>query len=389
MTAIRRHWWKATLPAGGLVLLLLVAGAGVEAHKGVISKYTYNDQVFPILRDRCGQCHVEGGPSPMSLVAYGDAFRWAEAIREELVSESMPPWHVDPDGPAVKGGYGISAKELDVLLTWATGGTPRNQEGNSTDPPPFTPNLKQWKSGPPDLAIPMEAASMLAAGIEEDIRDFTVATGLAVEKWIAAVDLLPGTPSMVRDAVISLENGPELAAWQPGDELIPAPNGVAFHLPAGAKLHLRMHYKKNWKDQGEALSDRSTLGLYFTERPSSGRALASFAVKAPEGSSERPSSKVEGTLNTAVEVVALRPAFDQPYGGAVIEAALPNGERVELLRLRGPRPQWYRRYWLVAPVKLPKGTKVTLAVTSVDRQSGDAKAPTRYPLQVNVDYVAQ
>ncbi len=52
-----------------------------EAHKAITSKYTYNDDVFPIVRAKCGNCHVDGGVAPMSLMTYEEAFPWAESIR--------------------------------------------------------------------------------------------------------------------------------------------------------------------------------------------------------------------------------------------------------------------------------------------------------------------
>ena len=36
----------------------------------------------------------------MSLLTYEDARPWTESIREELIAERMPPWHVDPVGSA-------------------------------------------------------------------------------------------------------------------------------------------------------------------------------------------------------------------------------------------------------------------------------------------------
>ena len=82
------------------VSALVVAGLALaiqpgEAHKAITSKYTYNDDVFPILRDRCASCHVPGGVAPMSLMTYDDAFPWAESIRAELVAAHMPPWNAD------------------------------------------------------------------------------------------------------------------------------------------------------------------------------------------------------------------------------------------------------------------------------------------------------
>ena len=73
----------------------------LEAHKPITSKYTYNDDVFPILRDRCARCHVAGGVAPMSLMTYEEAFPWAESIRAELIANHMPPWQADPHVGAV------------------------------------------------------------------------------------------------------------------------------------------------------------------------------------------------------------------------------------------------------------------------------------------------
>ena len=90
-----------------------------QAHKAVTSRYSFSKDVFPLLRDNCGRCHVAGGPAPMSLLTYKDAVAWAEAVRDELTAERMPPWPVDPLGPGVKGAHPINAQDLNVIVTWA------------------------------------------------------------------------------------------------------------------------------------------------------------------------------------------------------------------------------------------------------------------------------
>ena len=66
-----------------------------RAHKPITSPFTYNDDVFPILRDRCARCHVPDGVAPMSLMTYEDTVPWGESIRVELLAGHMPPWSVD------------------------------------------------------------------------------------------------------------------------------------------------------------------------------------------------------------------------------------------------------------------------------------------------------
>src|SRR5215471_16853642 len=110
---------------GGLIVAALVfATERGEAHKPITSKYTYNDDVFPIFRDRCSRCHVPGGVAPMSLMTYEEAFPWAESMRAELVAAHMPPWNAQDGFGQFKHEQLLTAKEVDVILTWATGGNP-------------------------------------------------------------------------------------------------------------------------------------------------------------------------------------------------------------------------------------------------------------------------
>ena len=265
------------LAFGAALVLIALVAPGTEAHKAVTSPYNYNDHVFPIVRDRCGRCHFPDGPAPMSLLTYTDTLPWAESMREQLVGERMLPWYADPMGPVVKGGHSLTPRELDVLVTWATGGTPLGDLNTKLPPVPAHP---QWRSGPPDLAIKMDEAHTVPAGTMEENCEFELPTGLTETKWVKAVDLVPGVTSMVRDAIVTVENGPVLMAWVPGHDAIAAPSGAAFKLPAGAKLRLQIHYKKNWQDEQKAKTDRTTIGLYFTDEPISGRSIDALTVDA-------------------------------------------------------------------------------------------------------------
>lgn len=376
-------WLAAT------VAVALLAVHGLDAHKAITSRYTYNEHVFPILRDKCGRCHVDGGAAPMSLMSYkdrGGAVAWAESMREMLVAEAMPPWYVDPTGPAVRNSRSLSARELDILVTWAAGGAP---QGDLNSKLPAVSAQSVWTLGTPDLALPMPQAHSLPANTMEDVFAFTLPTGLTEARWVKAADLLPGTASMVRRAVIGVENGPVLAVWEPGDDLTPAPGGTAFRLPEGAKLRVQIQYKKSWQDEQQEKSDRSTVGLYFTDAPLSGKEIQAFAVNGPkgEGQSTEPVT-FSGTLTTGGRVLALRPSLNQPFASLEVQAVAASGRRVPLLKLRAARPEWPRRYWLADAVELPAGTKIEVTATPADRESGPLTAPTASPLQIALDIVA-
>lgn len=368
------------------VWLLTSGGFPAEAHKAITSPYTYNEHVFPVLRERCLSCHFEGGPTPMSLATYRETLPWAETIREHLMAEKMPPWYVDRLGPPVRGGHALSTKEMDVLITWSVGGTP---EGAGSAPPPVEPPPLQWSAGPPDLKLAMPAAHVVPAGTLQQTHEFTVPTGLKEMRWVKAVDLLPGERSMVRGAVISLATGPVLAVWVPGHDSTATPNGAAFRLPAGAELHVQMHYKKDWRKESDAVPDRSTIGLYFTDAPRSSQGLQALTVAAPADAGDSLNARtVSAELPAAARVYGVRPSFDRVYAAVDVGALLPDGRRTTLLKLRQAQPEWYRRYWLVDPIELPPGAKVEVTATPAPPDDFSIPISKRYPFEVAIEYVS-
>src|SRR5947207_4792425 len=196
---------KGLAAVAAFVAAMVIASQRGEAHKAITSKYTYNDDVFPIFRDRCSRCHVTGGVAPMSLMTYDEAFPWAESIRAELVSAHMPPWNADDGFGDLKRAHTLSPNELDIILTWATGGNPR---GALDQKLPEVALKNVWTMGAPDLALRMPAEFTVAADRMEATQEVTLATGTTEARWVRAVDLLPGTPSIVRSAVISLKAAP-------------------------------------------------------------------------------------------------------------------------------------------------------------------------------------
>ena len=325
----------------------LLVRPDVEAHKPITSKYTYAEHVFPIVRDRCGACHFPGGPAPMSLLSYKDAVPWAESIREQLTTEAMPPWSVEATGPAVKGGHSLPTRELDVLVTWASGGTP---EGDPSKVAPATAPPAGWSLGTPDDAFDLPEVA-LAPGTIEQKQEFSVPTGFTADRWVRGADVLPSERSMVRAVTVTVDGGPLLAAWVPGEPMTPAPSGTAFKVPAKATLKVAVHYRKNWQDEQVVKTDRTRIGLYAADEPVSGKGITAV--------------EIHDTLTLAgpMRILAVRPVLTEALDAVTIEATLPSGRKLPVLNLRAARPGWGRRYWLGEPLELPAGTAVTVHVS--------------------------
>ena len=380
--------WSA-LAATTAGLLITTSSAVVDAHKAKISPYSYNVDIFPLLRDKCGRCHAEGGPAPMSLMTYdtdGGAIAWAESMREMLLAGAMPPYYADPTGLAVRNPHDLTPRELDKIITWATGGTPH---GDLAIKLPKVAARTGWAAGTPDAELKMPQPFSLGPGVMQASNEITIPTAFTSEKWVKAVDLLPGLASAVRRAYISVEGGPVLAVWEPGDDAVDPPSGAAFRLAAGAKIRLKVDYKKSWQDEQKTLSDTRTIGFYFTEAPLSGKSVESVTIDGPNDGNSGAPRTFDGVLKTGGRVVGLRPMLDVPYATVDVTAVAASGRRVTLLKLRNARPEWPRRYWLVDPIELPANTKIEIALTPGDPDIGPLGKAESFALQLGLDVVPQ
>ena len=360
---------------GGLGLFILGLILTVEpggAHKPITSPFTYNDDVFPILRDRCARCHVPDGVAPMSLITYDDTVPWGESIRVELLAGHMPPWSVDAAPTRFRNAQSISAREMNVLLTWATGGTPFGSTDKTPQPISYE---RRWALGAPDLELPFPNEFTLPANKQEDVAEFAVPTGFSERRWLRAVDIAPGTPAMVRSATVqirstspesgSITSEPMLALWLPGDDPVPVNEGAAFEVPPRAELLVRVRYKKTWQYERKELRDRSTIGLYFAKEASQPVRVLSVTHDGPALQVNRSRRQLSEASPDNVRAVAIYPSEHPSNAGIIVTAVAPDGSRRELIAFH-PQRNWARRFWFTEPIALERGTKFETTVTFDD-----------------------
>lgn len=392
-----------------LATLALVVADGVStgAHKPITSKYTYTADVFPLFRDRCGACHQPEGVAPMSLLTYQDARPWAQSIKDEVINLRMPPRYAEVGFGSVRNGHGLTAREMDTIVEWANGGTPQGPREISAASAGTGPEAP--RAAAPDLTLTLPEFT-LAKDVTEDTRFFAIPTGLTADRFVRALEVAPGAPAIVRSVVVSVDldgkaraldeafDGPGfttaggvdaptrdvLAVWQPGqDALIPANNDgtVAYRLPARADLVVRVRFKKTFRQEGQDVSDRTTVGLWFTQKPPR-HAIERLAIASPAGSSGRSDTEVSltETMKHDVHILAVLPNMATKLDSMRVEAIRPDGSREPMLLLTHPSPEWPTRYWFQAPVALPKGSRIeVVAMPGPAERSG--------PVGVQLEYV--
>lgn len=356
---------------------LLALAAPLGAHKGVTSRYDYYRDVLPILEARCAGCHDDGGPAPMSLMTYDQAKPWGESIREQVLAEAMPPWFAASDSSTLSVRPRLSAKELDVLLTWVTGGTP----AGVAVPSHREHRVRAERSSQPDMILQAPAPFTLPAGTSEGVYEFELPTHLTEARWVSAVEVRPSDRSMARWATVEAD-GVVLGRWIAGEPVVPAPDGVAFRLKAASMLRVRVSYRKNWKDEAAARTDSPTVLLTFgggaVSRPVRGLTIE-------PGLSANHGSAVHASLEGPGDVLAVSVEVGQPYSSIAVDAVLADERRMPLARLREVSPGWPRRYWLERPIALPPGTRFD--VTAL-RKGPAPNASADRGVRVVVDYVA-
>jgi hypothetical protein len=367
------------------VAAAIVAGSHMrtEAHKPITSPFTFSDDVLPIVKARCASCHAPGGIAPMSLLTHADAVPWGESIRVELMAGHMPPWGVDVSAGRFRNLQHFSAREMNVLLTWASGGTPPGQTSQEQIAAPSP----HWPLGTPDLIIPLPTLQ-IGSDSSERVEEFELPVP---DRPLRAVDVLPGTPAIVRRATIAIRAGtpesrpgvaPErlLALWLPGDHPVALDAGLAFTAPA--QLVVRVHYRKTWQHERQAMSDQSSVGLYFADA-----GAAEVLVLRALGQANDTVTTTVGEDMRAVAIYA-----DPNHSGASLTAVAmrPDGSREELISFR-PRADWARRYWFREPISLPRGTRIQVTAGLDDALLPPAAAkPTqtaRAPFSVSLNVV--
>lgn len=120
-----------TLVAAGALSVLVITPGRVLAADQV----TFAKDVARILQQKCQVCHRPGTSAPMSLLSYRDARPWVRAIRQRVVTRSMPPWHLDKTIGIqdYKNDRSLSDQQIATIVAWADSGA---SEGDPKDLPP-------------------------------------------------------------------------------------------------------------------------------------------------------------------------------------------------------------------------------------------------------------
>jgi hypothetical protein len=147
------------------VMLFLCLSVGLaRAHDVITTPITYTREIYRIFQARCFSCHRPNG-SAFTLMTYSDARPWAEAIKEEVLGRSMPPWGAVKGFGDFRNDQALTPEQLEVIESWADGGVP---EGEPTDLPAKLDPTEVWPAEPAPSAATVGGDFKLARGFALD-----------------------------------------------------------------------------------------------------------------------------------------------------------------------------------------------------------------------------
>jgi hypothetical protein len=310
------------------------------AHKPITSPFTFYEDVLPITAVQCGACHSPDGIAPMSLLSHESAVPWGESMRLELVAGHMPPWASASPANRFRDTRRLSARELNVLVTWAVGGTPSGDAPVASSEPSHA-KPAEWPLGAPQETLPLPTMD-LPADVARTAKEWVLPLTSFAGRRLAGVDLRPG-----------------LALWVPGDLPSLLPAGAAWLIEPGTELVARVSYRKRWDRERDPASDQSTVGLYFAGTPGPDASAVTLRIGSDAGGETRTAS---ATIGEDVRAVALWPEPAAAGASVSVETVSAAGVRSHVATL-APRAEWERRYWLKHPLDLPAGTRIEVTAT--------------------------
>lgn len=396
-----------------VLLLLLLATLPVVAkiravrHPATppVTGPTFSKEVVRIFQQHCQTCHHEGDVAPFSLVTYADSRPHAALIKFMTQSRQMPPWKPSDGCGDFADKRSLSQEEIQTIVQWVDNGAPEGDRDDMPEPLDFSSG---WTRGQPDMIL-ANIEAYTPEEHEDTYRCFTIPTNLGATAYVSAVDTHPGDRETVHHVLTFLDTtgasialdekdpgpgytcfgGPgfpttgTLGGWAPGSRPLEMPEGVAFELPANARVVIQVHYHPHDEHPGPDLTE---VGVYFAKEPPRNLMriipIINEDFLIPAGAANHEVT-AEWPLLTPfpLKLWLIAPHMHLLGRKMQVEMRLPDGTKQCLIDIQDWDFNWQGTYRYREPVSIPSGSLLSLSAW-YDNSENNPRQPNSPPKAV-------
>lgn len=348
---------------------------------------SYQNEIAPLLQQRCAFCHVENGLAPWAMNRHLMVLGWSPMMRETVITRRMPPGQIDNAVGNWINTHELSDYEMALLVEWIDQRAPRDGETDPLAEP--RPETADWSMGQPDLVIDVPEQAIPATG-NVDFLVKRTALNIPQNQWIRAVSYKVGDKSVLHsllvyavdkslqtddaDELIAQDNADYISVYVPGetDDVFAQDSG--FLLQANKDLVFKLRYLTS----GRETIDRTQIGFYFHDNKPDMQ-LTTLAL-------EKPDFVIPANANDHLETLTSEPLANDVWlesysphahsrGKSMSLAVVyPDGSEEQLINVANFNYNWQLAYRPVEMKKIPAGS-VFRAETVYDNSAANPFNP--------------
>lgn len=324
---------------------------------------TFAEDIAPILRKHCAECHRPNTAAPFSLITYEQVAGKANTIAEVVRDERMPPWYAAPRHTEFYNSRGLSAKERELVQQWVKGGKLKGDEAKLPKMPTEVP--PKWRIKTPDLVLQAPEHELPAEGVI-NYKYIPLPHIFKHDTWVEQVEILADNPKVLHHCNMAYVKVGEdwkmssnfITGTVPGGEPFMLTKGVGYRIPAGSVLLLQAHYVPI----GKKAKCRISVGFKYAsgtiDKHLRFRLLMDRTFAIPPGA---PAHRVDAsqTLDADAIGVGLFTHMHMRGRDMTFKAHYPEGKSETLLTIPNYNFDWQMAYrWVPDQKKFPKGTRL-------------------------------
>ncbi len=344
----------------------------------------------------------------MAFTTYQQVRPWASAIREAVVSHTMPPWHVATGKRHdFRNDRSLSPSEIATIVAWCDHGAPEGEPVAVQQARLEINRPDGWQLGTPDVVFQVPGFAVPKTG-PLPYSFLILPLHLNRDTWVRAAEFridqrsvihhinafvrspdssyLAGFPTGQIFVPTVAERGKRRAServfdrrqlllgYEPGYEPLPWLDQGAKLIKAGSDLVFEMHYNPN----GKEVTDHSEFGLYFAKAAPAFRVLAIDTLRDLDLSippqDRNYLSKASITLASPARLLSIQPHMHVRGKSMAVQAIFPDGRKEVLLDVPKYDFNWQTTYVFRTPVNLPVGVRLD-SVAGFDNSANNAFNP--------------